>query len=105
MSRHAFSFCVPGGHPSLPGHFPGHPVVPGVLLLDNVLGALEESTGHAITRLQQVRFVSALFPGELAHGHWELAPPIAKFRVCTHRAGAEVKVAEGSGTLAAGDER
>ena len=28
------SFTVPADHPCLPGHFPGLPIVPGVVLLD-----------------------------------------------------------------------
>ena len=30
---------IPAGHPCLPGHFPGAPVVPGVVILDEVMRA------------------------------------------------------------------
>ena len=40
-------FTVPHDHPSLPGHFPGRPVVPGVVLLDRVLAAIEAAHGPA----------------------------------------------------------
>ncbi len=33
-------FTVPATHPSLPGHFPGRPIVPGVVLLEAVLACL-----------------------------------------------------------------
>lgn len=33
-------FIVPTGHPCLPGHFPGRPLVPAVLLLDEVLALI-----------------------------------------------------------------
>jgi 3-hydroxyacyl-[acyl-carrier-protein] dehydratase len=31
---------VPADHPSLAGHFPGAPIVPGVVILDEILAAL-----------------------------------------------------------------
>jgi 3-hydroxyacyl-[acyl-carrier-protein] dehydratase len=31
---------IPADHPSLPGHFPGAPIVPAVVILDEVLAAV-----------------------------------------------------------------
>ncbi|MBV8095762.1 MAG: hypothetical protein JOY71_30450 [Acetobacteraceae bacterium] len=36
----AGSFTVSSDHPSLPGHFPGRPVVPGAVLLDEALSLI-----------------------------------------------------------------
>lgn len=99
MTRIAFEFRVPATHPALAGHFPGNPVVPGVLLLDQVLHALTQSTGRSVTRLRQVKFMSVLLPGELARGRWQVADSRATFFLGTQRAGVEVSLAEGSGTL------
>jgi 3-hydroxymyristoyl/3-hydroxydecanoyl-(acyl carrier protein) dehydratase len=58
-------FTVPGDHPALDGHFPGRPVVPGVLLLDYVLDAIEAR--HVLPlplRLPRVKFARSLLPGE-----------------------------------------
>lgn len=66
------SFVVPADHPSLPGHFPGRPVVPGVVLLDRVLDAIVASEPHLSAdildrlRLPQVKFLQPLLPGEPA---------------------------------------
>src|SRR3546814_5615986 len=32
-------------HPALPGHFPGRPIVPGVVIVDRVLDAIEAAQG------------------------------------------------------------
>ena len=99
MSRFHFDFRVPAHHPSLPGHFPGHPIVPGVLLLDHVLVALEKATGRRASRLQQVKFTSALRPDEQADALCEVDGGRASFRVTAQRNGATVTVASGSLSL------
>ena len=50
---------VPPDHPSLPGHFPGRPIVPGVVLLDAVFDRLGRVQG-----LPSVRFTGPVFAGE-----------------------------------------
>lgn len=58
-------FSIPSDHPSLPGHFPGRPIVPGVVLLDHVVAAIEATHGPLPPlRLPQVKFVQPLLPGE-----------------------------------------
>ena len=75
-------FVVPPDHPSLPGHFPGHPVVPGVVVLDHVLDAIEAAHGPlGALRLPQVKFVQPLLPGERAEIALEGERPRWKFRV------------------------
>lgn len=66
-------FTIPPDHPSLPGHFPGHPLVPGVVLLDRVVAAIEATHGPVgPLHLPQVKFLQPLLPGEEARV--ELAP-------------------------------
>lgn len=58
-------FTVPADHPCLPGHFPGAPVVPGVVVLDHVLALLPAPPGSG-RRLAWVKFVRPLLPGQHA---------------------------------------
>ena len=53
--------CIDADHPSLPGHFPGEPVVPGVVLLDRVAAAIERD-GGALRRIHSVKFLAPLLP-------------------------------------------
>lgn len=60
-------FTIPSDHPSLDGHFPGRPIVPGVVVLEQVVAAIEAAQGTLPPlRLPQVKFVQPLSPGEQA---------------------------------------
>ncbi|QNP39545.1 beta-hydroxyacyl-ACP dehydratase [Lysobacter solisilvae (ex Woo and Kim 2020)] len=75
-------FVIAPDHPSLPGHFPGRPLVPGVVLLDRVLAAIETAHGPVgPLRLPQVKFLQPLLPGERARIELDGAAPRWRFRV------------------------
>ncbi|WP_322039789.1 AMP-binding protein [Burkholderia diffusa] len=61
-----FAFTIPADHPALPGHFPGHPIVPGVVLLDHAIAALGASLNRPLHtwRLASAKFLSPVAPGE-----------------------------------------
>lgn len=63
-------------HPALDGHFPGNPLVPGVLLLTELLGILERESGTACgpLTLTSVKFMRQLRPGEPYVVRWQLLP-------------------------------
>ncbi|WP_147652898.1 beta-hydroxyacyl-ACP dehydratase [Vulcaniibacterium gelatinicum] len=77
------SFAVAPDHPCLPGHFPGRPVVPGVLVLEHVLEAIEAEHGPLPDglALPQVKFLQPLLPGEPAEVTLDGAAPRWRFRV------------------------
>jgi 3-hydroxyacyl-[acyl-carrier-protein] dehydratase len=58
------SVRIAATHPALPGHFPGNPIVPGVVLLDRVAAAIERARGARIARIASVKFLAPLKPDE-----------------------------------------
>ena len=93
-------FSIARDHPCLDGHFPGAPIVPGVVLLDHVGRVAASRYGGRIRRIVRCKFVAALYPeqacsveltprsstrlqfrcagpaGELAHGVIEWSTPV-----------------------------
>jgi len=62
----ATHWTVPADHPAFAGHFPGTPVLPGVVLLDTVLHAIAAATGIApdTCGINSVKFLSPAGPGD-----------------------------------------
>jgi len=98
--KHQATFVVAADHPSLPGHFPGTPVVPGVVVLDHVLQVSERWQGRGLSArgLKQVKFHSPLLPGQRADVSLELEGGALTFRVTRD----DQPVAQGTFTLAQG---
>ena len=60
-----FEVCrkIGADHPSLPGHFPGAPIVPGVVILDEILVALSEwREDSRPSVMRSVKFLRPLMP-------------------------------------------
>jgi 3-hydroxymyristoyl/3-hydroxydecanoyl-(acyl carrier protein) dehydratase len=95
-----FRFSIPCAHPALPGHFPGHPIVPGVLLLDYVLTGVTAALNRPVTVLQKVKFVAPLLPDELATVACEATGDQLIFSVQTWREGILITLANGNALLA-----
>ena len=60
------NITISADHPSLPGHFPGHPVVPGAVILAEVIHVVTRALGAGtrITGLPRVKFVNPMPPGQ-----------------------------------------
>jgi acyl-coenzyme A synthetase/AMP-(fatty) acid ligase len=59
-------FVIDADHPAMAGHFPGHPIVPGVVLLDHAVLALGSALGRplALAQASLLKFLSPVRPGE-----------------------------------------
>lgn len=54
-------FVIPASHPSLEGHFPGNPVVPGVVILDKILQEIDAAwPGQGVTGFSFVKFINPI---------------------------------------------
>ncbi|HEX6832577.1 MAG TPA: hydroxymyristoyl-ACP dehydratase [Rudaea sp.] len=75
------TFRIAADHPALPGHFPGRPVVPGVVLLDRVAAAFEVWQNRPAMEWPQVKFLSPLLPEEEAVLTLEAGANAARFTI------------------------
>jgi 3-hydroxyacyl-[acyl-carrier-protein] dehydratase len=93
---------IAADHPAYPGHFPGQPVLPGVVLLDAALHAL----GPRKWELNSAKFQSAVRPGEaLTLEHETLSNGSVRFAIRTaDRAVASGLLVPSNGTEPRGEQ-
>lgn len=75
---------LPVPHPATAGHFPGAPILPGVVLLDEALRVIERAAGAGALRwrISSVKFLSPAAPGEpLRLEHERLASGAIRFSI------------------------
>jgi 3-hydroxyacyl-[acyl-carrier-protein] dehydratase len=67
-TRHTCLVCIPAAHPTAALHFPGLPIVPGALLLDEAAAAI---AGTVPLRFRAVKFLSPVRHGEMLELNWQ----------------------------------
>lgn len=65
------ALSVPLDHPALPGHFPGNPLVPGVMILDLLADDWrEQAPDRPLRGIRKAKFQRMLAPGENLSVEW-----------------------------------
>ncbi|MEO6024526.1 MAG: hypothetical protein ABIP64_15710 [Burkholderiales bacterium] len=56
---------IPVDHPSVAGHFPGNPIIPGAVLLSEVVAAWHDiGNTQGVVTLRTAKFLSPTRPGD-----------------------------------------
>jgi 3-hydroxyacyl-[acyl-carrier-protein] dehydratase len=85
-------------HPVFAGHFPGSPIVPGVVLLDWAQQAIESRTKLMLAGIPAAKFLSPAAPDELLELDYEISETSVHFEIrCGRR-----RIASGRFNVAAG---
>ena len=59
------NFAISDEHPSITGHFPGNPVVPGVVIINKIIELIERSMpGRQVVAIKFIKFIKPLKPGK-----------------------------------------
>jgi 3-hydroxymyristoyl/3-hydroxydecanoyl-(acyl carrier protein) dehydratase len=72
---------IPATHPSAAGHFPGNPIVPGVLLLDAVMVAA--ANANSAVTIRNAKFLRPVRHGTPLRLRWQAAGELLQRFECT----------------------
>lgn len=57
----SLDFIISNNHPSIPGHFPGNPIVPGAVIIENVIEKFYKLGGSKeVVSLPTVKFIKPI---------------------------------------------
>jgi len=70
---HSTEIIFAADHPAAQGHFPGNPIIPGAVLLDEVLGAIgaAQSRDAGGFEILSVKFLRPVRPGSRLTLRWD----------------------------------
>ena len=92
-----YSFTIQASHPSLEGHFPNNPVVPGVVILDEVISIVKKLKPElTVAAIPMVKFTHPLLPEQQVMLEIKEKSDNAISFNCTHN---EIKLVTGQLTL------
>ncbi|MGO8917018.1 MAG: hypothetical protein ACLQJR_14030 [Stellaceae bacterium] len=69
---HSFEVRFSIDHPTAAGHFPGNPIIPGAVLLDEVLQAIAGDGCVGPSVIRSVKFLQPVRPGDGLLIRWQL---------------------------------
>ncbi|WP_427915079.1 3-hydroxyacyl-ACP dehydratase FabZ family protein [Ramlibacter sp. MMS24-I3-19] len=72
---------IAADHPAFPGHFPGRPLAPGVLLLQHAQRAIEAELSATVRGLAAVKFLSPVLPGQPLDVEFNAGPAGVRFEI------------------------
>ncbi len=64
IAHERFDIVLAADHPVFAGHFPSHPIVPGALLLDEVVRLAGQHDGKVAWTIRSAKFVHPATPGD-----------------------------------------
>jgi 3-hydroxyacyl-[acyl-carrier-protein] dehydratase len=81
--RRVATLAVDAAHPIFAGHFPGSPIVPGVMLLEWVLREAAVALGRGVgqLRIREAKFFAPLPPAQSADLYLDASPSRCAFRI------------------------
>lgn len=87
------SFTIQASHPSLAGHFPSNPIVPGVIILDEVINIIQKiKPDFIIDSIPSVKFTQPLLAGQKVIVEIKVKNDNAISFLCTHN---DIKIVVG----------
>lgn len=77
---HSTGLHFTADHPTAAGHFPSNPIIPGALVLDEVVAAIAGAASNRAVTIRAAKFLHPIRPGESLTLRWQsLATGAIKF--------------------------